>query len=137
MKFSKATYLVFAVFFLMTKIGVAFNVHYCLGSVANITHIFQHNEGCGMEMMNDHSDMKMSKKSCCSDEVITIQNNDKNPLVDKLELSKNQLLAVLSTAILFHLVELPLQYNIIEVEYENSSHSPPLYKLYCNYILYA
>ena len=137
MKFNKATYLFFAVFFLMTKIGVAFNIHYCLGTIVNVSHVFQHNEGCGMEMMNAHSSEKIAKNSCCSDEVVTIQNNDKNPLVDKLELSKNQLLAVLNVSVLFNLVELPLQYNIIEVEYKNSSHSPPLYQLYCNYTLYA
>lgn len=121
----------------MTKIGVAFNVHYCLGTIVNVSHVFQHNEGCGMEMMSDHSAEKMTKNSCCSDEVLTIQNIDQNPLVDKLELSTNQFLAVLNTAILFHFIKLPSQNNIIEVEYENSSHSPPLYQLYCSYTLYT
>lgn len=140
MNIKKSISVFFAIFFLMTKIGVAFNIHYCHGQIAEVKHIFQHKEGCGMDMsmdMNSSTKKQLNKKSCCSDEVITIQNTDINTITDKLELSKPLLIAVLNTAILFHLIEFPPQNNIMEVEYENSSHSPPLYQLYCNYTLYS
>ncbi len=141
MKFNKTIYLFFAVFFLMTKIGTAFNLHYCGGSIAEISSVFTAEKGCGPDeiIQNPLSDCDdtLSQKSCCDDEVIIIQNDDKNPLIDKIQLSGDQLVAVLNAALFFHLIELPSSNTIIATTYQSNSHSPPLYKLYCNYTFYA
>ena len=139
MKFSKTPYLFFAVFFLTTKIGLAFNIHYCGESIADISHIFEGKNGCKMEVVMTLSpcEKEMQKKGCCDDKVVVIQNTDQNPLVNTLQLSKQQFAAILNTAVFFQGVEFQPSDPVIEITCRNSSHSPPLYQLYCSYTFYA
>ncbi len=138
MKFNKAIYVFFALFFLLTKAGAAFNIHYCGGSIADISHIFEGDNGCGMdEMMKVVSPCETKKKSCCDDEVVVIQNTDQNPLVDTLQLSGDQFLAIVSVAVFFYGVEETSSGNNTLITYESRSHSPPLFQLYCSYTFYA
>lgn len=65
------------VFFLHSKVGVAFNVHYCGGHIAQISTVFNAT-GCGMEKKTSpvSSEVEFSTKSCCEDELIVEQNDD-------------------------------------------------------------
>lgn len=136
MKFSKSTYFFVAIFFLLTKVGAAFNVHYCLGRVAEVTHIFGDTKGCGMELP-DTPESNLMKKSCCDDKVVLVQNDDENPLAGSLKLTTAETLAILNVALALQLIAFPSEEESLIPDFENSSHSPPLYKLYCRLTLYA
>ena len=80
----------------------------------------------------------IAKRSCCSDEVLLIQNHDKNPLTDIQSLSQQQLAAVLAAAVVLEL----LPKEIISekdtfLPYKYDSHAPPLYELYCSFTFYG
>jgi hypothetical protein len=60
---------------LQSKIGVAFNVHYCGGHIAKISWAFDAKD-CGMEKKNFTSDvLQFTQKSCCQDDVIIAQDD--------------------------------------------------------------
>ena len=61
--------------FLQSKIGVAFNVHYCGGHIAKVSWAFDA-KYCGMENKNFPSDvLQFTQKSCCQDDVIIAQDD--------------------------------------------------------------
>ena len=65
-------------FFLQSKVGVAFNIHYCGGHVAQISSAF-HPKNCGMEAPEGEKESPtpiLTQKSCCADELIIAQNDD-------------------------------------------------------------
>ena len=67
----------FVLIFLTSKVGLALNVHYCRGHIAEIA-LAWNVQGCGMssEKSEDKSQaISLLKKHCCADETIFIQNN--------------------------------------------------------------
>ncbi|MFD0863734.1 hypothetical protein ACFQ1M_16080 [Sungkyunkwania multivorans] len=141
MKFHRSIYALVAIFFLMTKVGVAFNLHFCGEQLASVTTMFESN-GCGMEMAAEAKPSceseQLSKPSCCSDEVLLVQNQDENPISDVLSLSQDQLMAVLTTALVFDLFSVESEsWNNQPPHYHYDSHAPPLYALYCSYTFYG
>ena len=67
----------FILIFLVSKVGLALNIHYCGGHIAEIE-LAWNVEGCGMssEKSEDKSQaISLLKKHCCADETIFIQNN--------------------------------------------------------------
>ena len=65
-------------FFLQSKVGVAFNIHYCGGHVAQISSAF-HPKNCGMETPEGREESPtpiFSQKPCCADELVIAQNDD-------------------------------------------------------------
>lgn len=61
--------------FLQSKVGVAFNVHYCGDHIAKISWAFDV-KGCGMEKALTLSDaLQFTQKSCCQDDVIIAQDD--------------------------------------------------------------
>lgn len=68
----------FILIFLVSKVGLALNIHYCGGHIAEIE-LAWNVEGCGMfsEKIEDKGqDICILKKHCCTDETIFIQNNE-------------------------------------------------------------
>ena len=74
----------FALIFLTSKIGVAFNVHYCGGHIQEIA-LAWNAEGCGMSMkksQDTHQGHKDIKNHCCQDKTVFIQNNEPQKTAD-------------------------------------------------------
>lgn len=70
--------------FLHSKIGVAFNVHYCGEHIAKISWAFDA-KGCGMEKKIPATDtLQFSQKNCCDDDLI-ISQNDSDQNINDLE----------------------------------------------------
>ena len=68
----------FALIFLTSKIGVALNVHYCGGHIQEIA-LAWNVEGCGISLeksQGTHQGLEFTKKHCCQDKTIFIQNNE-------------------------------------------------------------
>ena len=72
----KATF--FMLIFLASKVGLALNIHYCGGYIAEIA-LAWNVVGCGMtseKSENNSQAISLLKKHCCADETIFIQNNE-------------------------------------------------------------
>ena len=68
--------------FLTSKIGVALNVHYCGGHIQEIA-LAWNVEGCGISLEKSHDTRKgkVTKKHCCQDKTVFIQNNEPQKLL--------------------------------------------------------
>lgn len=72
--------------FLQSKIGLAFNVHYCGAHIAKISWAFDA-KGCGMEKQVPASDvLQFSQESCCDDDLIIAQNDGDQNINDQEQL---------------------------------------------------
>ena len=68
----------FVLIFLTSKIGVALNVHYCGGHIQEIA-LAWNVEGCGISFeksQDTHQSQEVTKKHCCQDKTVFIQNNE-------------------------------------------------------------
>ena len=68
----------FVLIFLTSKIGVALNVHYCGGHIQEIA-LAWNAEGCGISLeksQGTHQGLEVTKKHCCQDKTVFIQNNE-------------------------------------------------------------
>ena len=68
----------FVLIFLTSKIGVALNVHYCGGHIQEIA-LAWNAEGCGISLeksQDTHQGLEVTKKHCCQDKTVFIQNNE-------------------------------------------------------------
>ena len=129
--------LLIAFFFLHSKIGVAFNVHYCGKHIAAISWAFDA-KGCGMEKKNlslDFSD-QLIQKTCCENDLIIDQNtSDQTKLESKSQKSISVNLSLTSTS--------NAEIKFVSINAKNSfkKHPPPpkihLYKENCSFIFYA
>ena len=69
--------------FLQSKIGVAFNVHYCGAHIAKISWAFDA-KGCGMEKkIPTTEELQFSQKNCCEDDLIVSQNDSDQNINDQ------------------------------------------------------
>tara|TARA_B100000963_G_scaffold333702_1_gene326261 strand:+ start:25318 stop:25734 length:417 start_codon:yes stop_codon:yes gene_type:complete len=74
----------FVLIFLISKIGVALNVHYCGGHIQEIA-LAWNAEGCGMTLdksQDTHLGFKVTKNHCCQDKTVFIQNNEPQKTTD-------------------------------------------------------
>lgn len=68
----------FLLIFLSSKVGLALNVHYCGGHIAEIA-LAWNAEDCGMSSEKSHETHQgfvVEKNHCCQDEALFIQNNE-------------------------------------------------------------
>jgi len=127
--------LILLLFFLHSKIGVAFNVHYCGKHIAEISWAFDA-KGCGMEQTElplcDKE--KLTQESCCLDDVVIEQNDaDQNAL--KLQKAPS----ILPNEVWFSEVH-QLDHFFHAPEVLQSKDLPPLIALYkrnCSYVFYG
>lgn len=91
----------FVLIFLISKIGVALNVHYCGGHIEEIA-LAWNAQGCVMASSNKYDaskDVLVKKNHCCQDETVYIQNNEPQKFTDTV--SKTQWISVLEFQRLF------------------------------------
>ncbi|MBH45445.1 MAG: hypothetical protein CMC93_02375 [Flavobacteriaceae bacterium] len=63
---------------LISKVGMALNVHYCGGKIAEIAFAWNA-EGCGMSSDKSQETERSTttiKNHCCQDEIVFLQNNE-------------------------------------------------------------
>ena len=125
---------------MMTKVGFAFNLHFCGERLANVTTMFE-KKGCGMETPATASlsceNKEISKPSCCADEVLLVQNQDQNPISDIQELTQIQLYAYTATIWVLETFNFENTSIVLDKEYNYTAHAPPLYQLHTAYIFYG
>ena len=64
----------FVLILLISKGGMALNVHYCGGQISEISMAWDA-EGCQVKTFLDQRGFEVRKSHCCNDEIVYIQNN--------------------------------------------------------------
>lgn len=140
MRFPKAGIIMMAFLVLLSNAGLAFNVHFCEGVIASVTSAYNNGESCG-------SLVKGTEKDCCG-AISGTKHEDccKNKLVNLKEKPDNVIVKTFSPQFIAPAVyehpavafetEQQLQLPLV-TEYYCDAHSPPLFKLYSQYLLYA
>jgi hypothetical protein len=129
---------------LFANVGLALNVHYCHNKVTAVSFAYK-----VLQPVNEHHHThdghekksccgkKESHKKCCKDDVVKLQDSTDHAIVKSLQLDLGAFCAINEWK--------PIQFYAVEnqpAKKENpsfycDSNAPPLYKLYCQYILYA
>lgn len=140
MKFNRYISTLLSALLLISNLGLALNVHYCHGKISSVTFAYKIEEPC-----NDHHNQEEksccaaageSHKKCCKNDLVKLQDNGDNIIVKSLQLDLG----------VFYIAQQwqpsAFYYSSKIVKKENPSfyceaNAPPLFKLYCQYILYA
>ena len=128
----KYIHVILATLILVSNIGLAFNVHYCGGSIASISLVsfskeIRSKDCCGKEI---------EKSSCCKDKKVQFQKKSDNSIFKSISFQ-------LEIPFLDYHWK-PYQFNAVAtiksaplVRYCCNANAPPLYQLYSQYIYYA
>lgn len=139
MKIKKCTSLFLAVLVLVSNVGLAFNVHYCGGTVAGISPIY------GIENTFDAQSVPekksccgkpiSEKKSCCDNKVIKVK--EKSDSVFKTFSFQIATPFVIESwnPVIFTAISEITQPQI--TAYYCDAHAPPLYELFSQRLFYA
>ena len=139
MKITKCTSLFLAVLILVSNVGLAFNVHYCGGEIAEITSVYGVTNNLDVESVplkkSCCSKIETSDKKCCDNKVIKVKEKS-DGFIKTLSFQINvpfdfQYWKPISFA--------PLIENSIAqtTKYYCDAHAPPLYKLNSQLLFYA
>ena len=139
MDFKKSTSMFLAFLLLVSNIGLAFNVHYCGGQIAAVTSIYSSEEVCEMPVLTEKAccaAADVDHKSCCKDKVVDLQDKSDDSIVKSFSFSVDAFFPSVQWhqfAVSYH----PELLSDNTASYYCDTHSPPLFKLYSQYIFYA
>ncbi len=140
MAFKKCTSLFLAFLLLVSNIGLAFNVHYCEGEIASVRSIYSNEEVCEMPTLPSEkaccAEAAKDHKDCCKDKTVDLQDKSDDIIIKTFSFSAVALSPVLSWKLAYDNYE-PQLAKETAVAYYFDAHSPPLFKLYSQYIFYA
>lgn len=139
--------MILAALLVFVNTGLVLNIHYCEGNFESITSVFQENETCRGHNEEAHLHEKTihaccvasskNHKSCCSDEVLVIQNtNDKIGIDFKPFYCLVLPTIVQSSSGLIAELEFVDKHDFREY-YFFESNAPPLYQLFCRYTYFG
>ncbi len=143
MNFKKCTSLFLAILLLVSNIGLAFNVHYCYGKIAAVSSVFNTEEVCSS--MEEEKETKLccakkiaeNHKKCCQDKVVNLQDKPDDGVIKTFSFHFEMPFAIQTwKAVFFNEVAIQQKKNTT-ISYYCEAHSPPLFKLYSQYIFYA
>lgn len=139
MQLKKPIVLVLAFFLLISNSGLAFNVHYCGEKIAAITSVFSNEEVCNMPVKKEQSCCKkkqITHKKCCSDKELNLKSTSEKFTFKSLSFDFNLFFFTTDFKSTFYTFQETHQ-NFQVAAYYCNANSPPLYKLFCQYTLYA
>jgi len=137
---TKSLSLIFAMLIFASQSGMAFNLHYCKGALATIS-LGDASEVCDLA---DNAkacckkNTESTHKNCCKDSNINLDDISSADVITKslnFEFSAFYIVTNLYSFsnFLFNFKETTPQFCFFNF----ASNAPPLYKLYCKFILYA
>jgi len=148
MKLNRHISILLAFLILASNVGLAFNVHYCGDKVSSVSLAYKTEEPC-----NDHHKKGVHKHdhkekaccaasskthdTCCKNDVVKLEDNGEGKVIVKslqLDLSAFCEVHEWKPAQVFSFAPALVKET---PSFYCDSHAPPLFKLYCCYILYA
>lgn len=142
MNLKKCTSLILAAVMLVSNAGLAFSVHFCGGKVASVSSVFHSGKVCEMEkkvvkMTCCAKKLAEQHKKCCSDKKVAFKAKSDNGIVKNGSFQ-------LETSFFYSqswkpFYEKPVVFTAHKktIRYYCDANSPPLFKLYSRYTLYA
>ncbi|OYQ36907.1 hypothetical protein CHU92_09150 [Flavobacterium cyanobacteriorum] len=137
---------IISVLILVSNIGLALNVHYCMGSVSSVSLAYKVDEP-----ENGHHGHKHDKagkmaccktsdkghKSCCENDFVKLQDkNEGKVIVKSLQFDLDAFCRMAEwKPVPFYQQPPAIQQQVTSFYCE--ANAPPLFKLYCRYIFYA
>ncbi|MFP9098246.1 HYC_CC_PP family protein [Flavobacterium sp. RHBU_24] len=126
---------------LFSNIGLALNVHYCHGSVSAVTLAYSQKDACAEKAETKKGACcaapNESHKSCCKNSIVKLQDKTDTAITKSLQLDLGVFYAVdVYHPITIFYADAPVTVKDSPSFYADSN-APPLYKLYCQYVLYA
>ena len=141
MKFKKHISFLLAFFLLVSNVGLAVDVHYCGGEIASVKPVFWRTvesqntveESCCPPKASNIVD---ENGGCCKDKVFNIQKKSENVTLISISFQPvfNFLFEKWNPIVFF---EIPSFESNKTTSYYCDANSPPLFKLYHQYIFYA
>jgi len=141
MNFRKCISLILALLLLVSNTGLAFNVHYCGGKIASVSSVYHTGKICAMEKKVVEKPCCAKKiaeqhKKCCKDKVVNFK--------EKTDLGIFKVFSIqIDAPFLIHVWK-PISFEsvivadtITVIRHYYEANSPPLFKLYSQYIFYA
>ncbi|AWI24618.1 hypothetical protein HYN49_01220 [Flavobacterium pallidum] len=131
-----------AILVLFSNAGLAFSVHFCEGKVAAVSSVFHSGKVCEMEKKvvgKACCAQKLAEKhkKCCSDKKVTLKSKSDNGIVKNASFQFTAALPERYNPDAFFEKRIAFRSNKETIRYYCDAHSPPLYRLYSHYILYA
>ena len=130
-----------AILLLVCNTGFALTVHFCGGNIASISSTVDNSEVCASAAQPTDENCCATKiavdhKGCCSNNVIDLQDNTDDVVVKAFSFQFDAPFTFeLYKPLVFSTPE--FVQNDIERLYYCGTNSPPLFKLYSQYIFYA
>ncbi len=123
---------------MLSNIGLAFNVHYCGGEIASVSTVYFMDDSCAMPVAKDQKCCKSSdvKSDCCKSKVVHLHDKTDTVIVKTFSFNIDHLFRFDEWESLTALGYVPLQTTELQYYYCDAN-APPLFKLYCQYTLYA
>lgn len=141
MKINKHISFLLALLIFVSNVGLAFNVHYCGGELAEISLDYKKSEPCEVKKVEKQETCCASSEkhdSCCSNSKVDL----KKSLSDEVIVKSFQLdLGAFTFVEVWKAPEVPVNFEEIKLKSDApsfycDSNAPPLYKLYCQYLFY-
>jgi len=133
--------LILALLLLVSNTGLAFSVHYCGGKIASVSSVYHTGKVCKMEQPVVEKPCCAKKiaekhKKCCKDKVVNLKEKPDNGIVKVFSFQIEAPFVIpswkpvtLQPALISTRIAVPEHYC--------EANSPPLFKLYSQYIFYA
>jgi hypothetical protein len=141
MKIRKCIGMCLALLVLVSNTGLAFNVHFCEGVIATVTSAFNTDEACSMKAEPSASGCCSSAKQtshedCCKNKLVNLKEKSDKGIVKtlKFELTAPFLIRVINSVPEY---KKEADTRALAPVVSAGIHSPPLFKLYSQYLLYA
>jgi hypothetical protein len=138
MKCKKCLLFILAFLIVISSAGIAFNVHFCEGTIVSVTTDFSQEEPCetsSLDQKKSCCEKEMATKKCCSDKKVSFKNKTEK-INYKTSFAFDSYLILAATNVVFDMPTNTIQNKKTDF-YSFESNAPPLYKLYCNLTFYA
>ena len=129
---------------LFANIGLALNVHYCHNEVTAVSFAYklvpplnEHNHKHEGEDKKSCCGATESSKKCCKDDVVKLQDTTDHAIVKSLQLDLGAFYIVSNWKPMQFFAGYTPSDKKETPSFYCDSNAPPLYKLYCKYVLYA
>ena len=140
MKFKKHISFILAFFLLVSNSGLAFNVHFCEGSIASISSVFSKEEACEMPVQAAGKKCCAEKakkhKSCCNDKLVDLKDKSDHLILKSFSFNSDFIFLNQEWSPIIYPSFLSFKEKQI-TSYFCDANAPPFFKLYHQYIFYA
>lgn len=135
MNLKKHISIVLASLILLVNLGLSFSVHYCKDKIAGVSFYHQETEPC-VEKAASCCAKNSSHEHCCSNKEVKVEKKTDEILIKSIQFHFDQVVLNVDWNSNFNTF-LGVANSFSEIAYYCNANAPPLYKLFCQFILYA